>query len=109
MAKVRPALTTIHSWHDVPNFRSESDEAAWWTKHEMGEELLAEMKPVALSDDERIYRRARTRPVAVRFDESTLLRVRSLAQRRNKGYQTLLKEFVMERLYEEEKREGILR
>jgi hypothetical protein len=28
---------------------------------------------------------------------------------KNKGYQTLLKEFVVERLYEEEKREGILR
>ena len=27
---------------------------------------------------------------------------------RHKGYQTLLKEFVMERLYEEEKREGLL-
>ena len=31
-----------------------------------------------------------------------------LAARRNTGYQTLLKEFVVERLYEEEKREGII-
>lgn len=53
-------------------------------------------------------RPSRTKPIAVRFDEFTLKRLRELAQRRNTGYQTLLKEFVVERLYEEEKREGII-
>ena len=52
--------------------------------------------------------KGRTKPVAVRFDEFTLDRLRALAARRNTGYQTLLKEFVVERLYEEEKREGII-
>lgn len=52
--------------------------------------------------------KGRTKPVAVRFDEFTLERLRTLAARRNTGYQTLLKEFVVERLYEEEKREGII-
>jgi hypothetical protein len=31
-----------------------------------------------------------------------------LAAKKHKGYQTLLKEFVVERRYEEEKREGLL-
>ena len=44
----------------------------------------------------------------MRFDDSTLQRLKALAARRHKGYQTLLKEFVMERLYEEEKREGLV-
>jgi hypothetical protein len=52
--------------------------------------------------------RGRTKPVAIRFDEFTLDRLRVLAARRNTGYQTLLKEFVVERLYEEERREGII-
>lgn len=52
--------------------------------------------------------RGRTTPIAVRFDEFTLKRLRQLADRRNTGYQTLLKEFVVERLYEEEKREGLI-
>jgi hypothetical protein len=52
--------------------------------------------------------KGRTTPIAVRFDEFTLKRLRVLAARRNTGYQTLLKEFVVERLYEEEKREGIV-
>jgi hypothetical protein len=37
-----------------------------------------------------------------------LRRLKTLAERRDKGYQTLLKEFVVERLYEEEKREGLV-
>ena len=52
--------------------------------------------------------RGRTTPIAVRFDEFTIKRLKELAVRRNTGYQTLLKEFVVERLYEEEKREGII-
>ncbi len=52
--------------------------------------------------------RGRTTPIAVRFDEFTIKRLKDLAARRNTGYQTLLKEFVVERLYEEEKRERII-
>jgi hypothetical protein len=52
--------------------------------------------------------RGRTTPIAVRFDEFTIKRLKDLAALRNTGYQTLLKEFVVERLYEEEKRERII-
>ena len=38
----------------------------------------------------------------------TLALLTRLARKRHKGYQTLLNEFVIERLYEEEKREGLL-
>jgi hypothetical protein len=55
-----------------------------------------------------LIRPGRTRPVAVRFDQFTITRLRALAALRNTGYQTLLKEFVIERLYEEEQREGII-
>jgi hypothetical protein len=53
-------------------------------------------------------RPGRTTPVAIRFDRFTLKRLKALAVLRNTGYQTLLKEFVVERLYEEEKRAGII-
>jgi hypothetical protein len=55
-----------------------------------------------------IVRPGRTTPIAVRFDQFTLRRLKTLAALHNKGYQTLLKEFVVERLYEEEKRQGII-
>jgi hypothetical protein len=53
-------------------------------------------------------RPGRTTPIAIRFDQFTLTRLKALAALRNTGYQTLLKEFVVERLYEEEKRAGII-
>jgi hypothetical protein len=49
----------------------------------------------------------RTRPISLRLDD-VLGRLKSMARKKHKGYQTMLKEFVVERLYEEEKREGIL-
>ena len=55
-----------------------------------------------------VIRPGRTTPVAIRFDQFTLKRLKTLAALHNKGYQTLLKEFVIERLYEEEKRAGII-
>lgn len=45
---------------------------------------------------------------AVRFEDDVLQRMRALAAKKRMGYQTLLKAFVLERLYEEEKREGLI-
>lgn len=55
-----------------------------------------------------MIRPGRTTPIAIRLDQFTLTRLKALAALRNTGYQTLLKEFLVERLYEEEKREGII-
>jgi hypothetical protein len=62
-------------------------------------------KALAMQD---VVRPGRTTPIAVRFDQFTVTRLKALAALRNTGYQTLLKEFVIERLYEEEKRAGII-
>ncbi len=62
-------------------------------------------KILAMQD---LVRPGRTSPIAIRFDRFTLYRLKALAALHNTGYQTLLKEFVVERLYEEEKRAGII-
>lgn len=102
----RSIKSVVHSWDEVPAFRSEGQESRYWASHVLGEALLRKMRPAPKGLLP--APRPRTRPVAVRFDDSTLGRIRALAARRHKGYQTLLKEFVSERLYEEEKREGIV-
>ncbi len=104
--RARSMKRVVHSWDEVPSFRSEAQESRYWASHVLGEELLRKMRPAPKGLLPAA--RPRTRPVAVRFDDSTLGRIRALAARRNKGYQTLLKEFVSERLYEEEKREGLV-
>lgn len=100
------AFNAVHRLADIPDFQSEGEEHAYWSTHEFGEELLNAAQPLAR--DVPPPPRQRTKNVAVRFDETTLQRLRDLAARRRQGYQTLIKQFVTERLYEEEKRDGIV-
>jgi hypothetical protein len=97
-------MKTIQRLDDVPTFTSEAEEAAFWAIHEFSDELLAQMGDVP----EAFLPRPRTKRIPVRFDEDTVQRLKVLATKRHKGNQTLLKEFVVERLYEEEKREGLI-
>jgi predicted DNA binding CopG/RHH family protein len=99
-------LTTITRLDEIPRFLSEREETDYWQTHELSEDLWDTLPQTP--DEELPPKRPRTRSVAVRFDDSTLRRMKALAERRHTGYQTLLKEFVVERLYEEEKREGII-
>lgn len=102
----QPPVREIRSWDEVPAFDTEAEEADFWATHALTDGLLAEMGPVP--DDVLPPTRPRTRPIAIRFDRDTIHRLKALADKKHKGYQTLLKEFI-ERLYEEEKREGLLR
>jgi predicted DNA binding CopG/RHH family protein len=102
----REKLKEIHSFEEIPKFESEEEEADFWATHSLGDELLEKMGPVP--EGVLPPARPRTRPIGVRFDDDVVRRLKALASKKNKGYQTLLKEFVVERLYEEEKREGLL-
>lgn len=100
-------LIEVNSWDEVPPFSSEAEEAEFWSSHSFGPGMTTEAEAGALSfEDVLPAPRPRTAPVSLRFDTSTMRRLKDLARRRNKGYQTLAKEFIVERLYEEEKREG---
>jgi hypothetical protein len=92
----------IDRLEDIPAGLSDVEEMQFLEKHGVSEEFLENAEEA--SEEERP--RPRTRPINVRFDDFTLGRLKALADSRNVGYQTLLKTFVQERLYEEEKREG---
>lgn len=94
----------VYDPEDVPEGLNDEEQIRYWETHDVTEEYLAKVEEAP--EDERP--RPRTRPINVRFDDHTLGRLRDLADRRDVGYQTLLKQFVTERLYEEEKREGVL-
>jgi hypothetical protein len=97
---------------DIPEFTSEQEERAFWDTHSLGPRMLAEQveeDPDLPSPAEmRAQRNERTQPIPIRFDADVLKRLRVLADRKHTGYQTLLKTFVVERLYEEELREGLV-
>ena len=104
--KSAPELETIQSLDEMPHFATEQEEAEYWATHSLSDDLwdtlpapVPEWLPPA---------RPRTSPVSIRFDADAMARLKALAKKKHKGYQTLLKEFVLERLYEEEKREGLV-
>ncbi len=100
-------LIPLRSATDIPEGLTEAQARDFWDTHEVTDEYLekAESVPPKLLPPVR----ARSTHIALRIHEDTLRRIKAVARRRHKGYQTLLKEFVIERLYEEEKREGLLR
>jgi hypothetical protein len=99
-------MKEVQSPEEIPQFANEAEEAEFWATHSLSEEFLTKMEP--LPEDVLPPTRPRTQPISLRLDSDVLERVRALAETKHKGYQTLMKEFVVERLYEEEKREGIL-
>ncbi len=102
---IKGELIEVSSWSEVPDFTTIEEERAFWQSHSFGGSLRG---PTFIDDPLLPPVRARATPVSLRFDVDTIKRLKALAARRNKGYQTIAKEFVAERLYEEEKREGII-
>ena len=98
----------IQSMDEVPQGMSEAQEAEFWATHSLGEGV--EVHPVAEDDpDFPPVRTTESPKISLRIEQDVVKRLKVLARKKQMGYQTLLKSFVIERLYEEEKREGVVR
>lgn len=98
MMTMKPVKTP----HEVPQNMTDDESAAYWDSHEITEDFLAHAR--SLEESEMPPTRTEAKTITVRFDTDTLERLQHLARQKHKGYQTLLKQFVIERLYEEEKK-----
>jgi hypothetical protein len=96
----------VRSWDDVPQFANEADEAAFWSTHGFGQEILDQMRPIG--DDEDLPPARPRTELTLYLDDETMARLKALAQVKGKRYERLVKEFIVERLYEEEKRAGLV-
>ena len=82
------------------------------TMLDLGDEFWENAEPI--TDDELPPPRPKAKPrprkgvVSVRMENDLVNRLKVLASIKGVGYQTLLRQFVAERIYEEEKREGII-
>ena len=107
-----PARELVHHWNAIPVFADEDAERAWWRTHRLAPELLEHMQPDADAGGAGLPIPARPRSagqlLSLRLEADTLRRLRALAAKKGTKYQTLLKQFVVERLYEEERREGLV-
>ena len=103
----KPAkLIPVHSLADVPDNLSDDEAAAFWDSHEVTEAYLQSSKLIS-DDDLPPVRHPKSRQVSIRLNRDLDQRLQKLARLKGTPYQSLLKTFVAERLYEEEKRLGL--
>jgi predicted DNA binding CopG/RHH family protein len=95
-------LKKIHSLDEIPQNMTEDETAEFWSTHAMSEELL---EASILEDEDELPRRSGTKSISIRLDQDLLSRLQTVAKRKHIGYQTLMKYFLIERVYEEEKKQ----
>lgn len=97
-------LIPINDPSEILENLSDEEELDFWDTHYMTEAYLSKVEEA--SEEERPQARSSSKQINVRMDESTIERLKDLAEDRGVGYQTLMKDFIKERLYEEEIRAG---
>jgi hypothetical protein len=100
-------MKEIKSWKDIPAFETEKEEQEFWSTHEPSQEMLDQMSPAGVGPLP--PPRPRKQLLSIRMEGELLNRLKALAAVKDTSYQTLLRQFVADRVYEEEKREGILK
>ena len=90
-----PAKITrvITQWAEVPAFETEDDEAAFWAQTRIDARL---MNTAILKADTR-----ESTTVTLRFDPRMLARIKRLARSRYLNYQSMIKQWLSERLEKE--------
>ena len=115
-------LPPVNSRSEIPEFASGEEFAQFWQTHSIGPGLIEEGKSnpkvqavatLLRGGKERQSPRQPRQPKAsfvttLRLDADVEARLKQVAALKQMPYQTLLKQFVSERLYEEEKRLGVL-
>lgn len=89
------ALTKIKRWEDIPVLATEASEAAFWLENELDGRLMN------LSLHKADNRESTT--ITLRFDPRLLARIKRLARSRFLNYQSMMKQWIAERIEEEMK------
>lgn len=86
-------MKTLTNWSDIPEFEDEQEEVDFWTTHELDAKLMAG------SIHEPDSRESTT--ITLRFDPRMLSRIKRMARSRYLNYQSMMKQWLSERLEEE--------
>ena len=88
-------MQPISRWSDIPAFDDEEAEARFWETHELDARLMAG------SIHEPDSRESTT--ITLRFDPRMLSRIKRIARSRFLNYQSMMKQWLAERLEDEMK------
>jgi len=87
-------MRAIASWEDVPIFDNEEAEASFWSENKPDLRLLE--SSIAGSSDS-----AESVNITLRIDPRMLARIKRLARSRYLNYQSMIKQWLSERMEEE--------
>jgi hypothetical protein len=87
-------MKTLKSWDEVPSsFPSEKEEANFWKDHQIDGRL---MEGALAGTDQ-----TESTTITIRFDPRMLARLKRLARSRYLNYQSMMKQWIAERLEKE--------
>ena len=86
-------MLTITRWSDIPDFADEAEEARYWEEHELDARLMVASVHQADSRE--------STTITLRFDPRMLSRIKRIARSRFLNYQSMMKQWLAERLEDE--------
>lgn len=87
-------MRTFASWEDVPIFDSEETEAAFWSENRPALRLMETAVAGSAETAESVT-------ITLRIDPRMLARIKRLARTRYLNYQSMIKQWLSERMEEE--------
>lgn len=83
----------IHKWAEIPFFPNPRDEAAFWKEHQLDPVLMAGSLSRSEGQD--------STTITLRMDPRMLSRLKRIAARRYLNYQSMMKQWLAERMEKE--------
>ena len=91
-------MDVVTKWEAIPSFASEREEVQYWLTHRLDAKLIEES--VAGTDQ------SESTTITLRIDPRMLARVKRLARSRYLNYQSMIKQWISERLETEFRQRG---
>lgn len=89
-------MNTIRSWNEIPEFDNDEKEAQFWRTHQLDGSLMN-------SSLHKMDAREST-TITLRFDPRMLARIKRIARNRFLNYQSMIKQWLAERMEEESRK-----
>lgn len=86
-------MNIITTWEQIPEFDSREQEAEFWSKNGLGAQLMANSRHESDGKE--------STTITLRFDPRMLSRIKRMARSRYLNYQSMMKQWLSERLEEE--------
>lgn len=94
-----PPIRGVTNWDDVPIFDSEEAEAAYWMENAVSLRLMESSTAASSETTESVS-------ITLRMDPRMLARIKRIARERYLNYQSMLKQWLSERMEHELKGRG---